>query len=98
MIAEHGMGKTGLAKPCDHIDDAHAVRTAIDEIADEHQRSRRGARVGIDAEPAEESEQRLELSVHVTDDVERALREPLNQTRHATKDNGSSGRARRGMR
>jgi hypothetical protein len=82
VVAEDRLGESSFRQPLDELHHRHAVGPPVDQVADEHQRTRGGAPLGVDAEPMEQREQGFDFAVDVADDVDGAGREGLDQAGH----------------
>jgi hypothetical protein len=90
VVAEHHLCDAGINEPANDIDDTNTVWAAIDQISDEYERSFDRARRDIDAEPLQQREQRIQLAVHVTDDIEGAIGQALEYLWHRPSAFGSA--------
>ncbi|MFT6396412.1 MAG: hypothetical protein ACJAYU_001155 [Bradymonadia bacterium] len=80
VIADDAMSDASFAKCADQAADADAVGAAVDQVAQEDDRSFDVACLRVATKAAEDAQERVEFSVYVTDDVERAVGQRLNES------------------
>ena len=76
VIPEHREGEPGRRELGVQLHHRHAVGTAIHEIADEDERPLGAAPCDVHTEAIEQRAERVDLAVHVADQVERTVGEP----------------------